>query len=366
MTGIARHMFPGDNTPEGFYSNYQYILSQQEAEKIYCLKGGPGAGKSTFIRKIGEEMLADGHNVDFMHCSSDSNSLDGIVLRDKKIALVDATSPHIVDPINPGAVDTIVHLGDYWDEAGIRKNRDAVVAKNAELKTIFARAYNYLGAAGKMYDNLTAIYDMGVKKEEMYKLAANIINQELTHKELSPELGVMKKYFASGITPVGFVHFLETLVQGYGKVYLIKAPVGVSGEKILSLFAESALYRGFDVEAYYCPLKPSEKMEHLLIPELGIAFLTHNRFHCVDENKIEGEVVPIDLSKLVDSTKLDKQRHIAEDSYMKMEELLKKGVECLSTAKAEHDHLEENYIPNMDFVKIERLRKEIAEAIRKA
>ncbi len=366
MSGIARHMFPGDNTPGGFFSYYQYILSQQEAEKIYCLKGGPGVGKSTFIRKIGEEMLAEGHDVDFMHCSSDSNSLDGIVLRDKKIALVDATSPHVVDPINPGAVDTIVHLGEYWDEAGIRRNRDAIVGKNAELKTIFARSYNYFGAAGKMYDNLTAIYEMGLKKEEMYKLAANIINQELTHKELSAEIGKMKKYFGSGITPAGFVHFLETLVQGYKKIYLIKAPVGVSGTKILSLFAESALYRGFDVEAYYCPLKPEEKIEHLLVPELGVAFLTHNRFHIVDESKLTGEVVPVDLSRLVDSGRIDKQRHIAEDSYMKMEELFKKGIDCLKEAKAEHDHLEENYIPNMDFAKIENLRKEIAAAIRRA
>lgn len=365
MTGIARHMFPGNNTPEGFYSYYQYILSQQEAEKIYCLKGGPGVGKSTFIRRIGEEMLADGHDVDFMHCSSDSNSLDGIVLRDKKIALVDATSPHIVDPINPGAVDTIVHLGEYWNEAGIRENRDSVIAKSAELKTIFARAYNYFGAAGKMYRNLTDIYEMGVKKEEMYKLAASVINRELTHKELSLELGSMKKYFASGITPEGFVHFLETLTQGYGRVYIIKAPVGVSGDKILSLFAESALYRGFDVEAYYCPLKPEEKMEHLLVPDLGVAFLTHNRFHPVDESKLTGDVIPVDLSKLLDGKKIDKQRHIAEDSYTRMEELLNKGIGCLKEAKAEHDHLEENYIPNMDFTKIEKLRKEIAEAIRK-
>jgi hypothetical protein len=142
-------MYPGNNTPEGFFSYYQYILGQREADKIICIKGGPGVGNSTFMKKIGEAMLEEGHNVDFMHCSSDNNSLDGIVLRDKKIALIDGTSPHIVDPINPGAVDSIIHLGDYWDEDGIRKNRDALISNNERIKSIFARVYNYLAAAGK-------------------------------------------------------------------------------------------------------------------------------------------------------------------------------------------------------------------------
>lgn len=96
MEGKVRHMFPGNNTPHGFFSYYQYILSQQQAEKIYCLKGGPGVGKSTFMRKIGEEMLEEGFDVDFLHCSSDPGSLDGIVITEKKIALIDATSPHVV------------------------------------------------------------------------------------------------------------------------------------------------------------------------------------------------------------------------------------------------------------------------------
>ncbi|WP_027398171.1 nSTAND3 domain-containing NTPase [Anaerovorax odorimutans] len=96
LKGKARHMYPGNNTPEGFFSYYNYILSQREADKIICIKGGPGVGKSTFMKKIAEELLEDGYNIDFMHCSSDNNSLDGIVLRDKKIAMVDGTSPHVV------------------------------------------------------------------------------------------------------------------------------------------------------------------------------------------------------------------------------------------------------------------------------
>ena len=38
MIGKERHMYPGNNTPLGFFSYYQYILGQREADKIICIK----------------------------------------------------------------------------------------------------------------------------------------------------------------------------------------------------------------------------------------------------------------------------------------------------------------------------------------
>jgi hypothetical protein len=361
MTGIERHMYPGNNTPEGFFSYYQYILGQREADKIICIKGGPGVGKSTFMKKIGEAMLEEGHNVDFMHCSSDNNSLDGIVLRDKKIALIDGTSPHIVDPINPGAVDSIIHLGDYWDEEGIRKNRDALISNNERIKSIFARVYNYLAAAGKMYDNLSSIYESAIKHEELYKISAKIIGDELAHREISSKQGDIKKYFASAITPCGFENYISTLLECCRKVYLIDAPVGVSSERMLNLFMEGSVYRGFSVEAYYCPMKPSTKLEHLLIPDLSLAFVTSNQYHTVDKSALQAEIVPINLETIIRYDSIKYLENILLDSKTKMEELLDKAILCLGQAKKEHDELEKYYVPNMDFLKIDALRQSLTQ-----
>ena len=100
--GRIRHMFPGGNTSEGFYSYYDYVLPQERAERIFILKGGPGVGKSTFMKKIAEEMLNRGYDVEYMHCSSDPSSLDGIVVPAKNVAVIDGTAPHVIDPKNPG------------------------------------------------------------------------------------------------------------------------------------------------------------------------------------------------------------------------------------------------------------------------
>lgn len=364
MAGTERHMYPGNNTPEGFFSYYQYILGQREADRIICIKGGPGVGKSTFMKKIGETMLEEGHDVDFMHCSSDNNSLDGIVLRDKKIALIDGTSPHVVDPINPGAVDSIIHLGDYWNEDGIRKNKEALISNNERIKSIFSRVYNYLAAAGKMYDNLSSIYESAINHVEVYKISAKIVGDELAHREISSRQGDVKKYFASAITPCGFANFLDTLLQGCRKIYLIQAPVGVSSERMLNLFMEGAVYRGFSVEAYYCPMKPATKVEHLLIPELNLAFVTSNQYHALDPSTLDAqEVVLINLEDIIQYEAIRYQENILEDSKKKMEELLDKAILCLSLAKKEHDDLEKYYLPNMDFLKIDALRQELTHKI---
>ncbi len=107
--GTIRHMFPGNNTSRGFFSYYDYILLQEKAKKIYIIKGGPGVGKSTFIRQSAEDLADEGYDVEFMHCSSDPESLDGMVVPALSVAMIDGTAPHVVDPKNPGAVDETIH-----------------------------------------------------------------------------------------------------------------------------------------------------------------------------------------------------------------------------------------------------------------
>lgn len=266
--------------------------------------------------------------------------------------------------INPGAVDAIIHLGDFWNEAGIRRNRIALIDTSERIGAIFARAYNYLAAADKMYDNVCAVSKLRVRSAEFYKIAARIIGDELAHRELSPEQGLVKRFFASAITPLGIENFISVLTEGYQKVYILQTPIGIGCERILDLFLESALYRGFDAEAYYCPMKPGSKIEHLLIPDLSVAILTSNSYHKVLPSDCSGDVVMIDLDDMVTEEVSPFQKETAKDCLERMDELIKKAVQCLATAKKEHDLLETFYIPNMDFAKIDTLRMDIENQIR--
>ena len=65
-----------------------------DIEKRYFIKGRPGTGKSTFLKKIAERAMINGYHVEIYHCAFDPNSLDLVVIRNLGICLFDSTSPH--------------------------------------------------------------------------------------------------------------------------------------------------------------------------------------------------------------------------------------------------------------------------------
>ncbi len=93
--GNIKKVFPGGNTSKGFHSFYDQIIPV-DAERIFVLKGGPGVGKSSFMRTIGEEFVNLGYDIELLYCSSDNRSLDGLVIKKANVALIDGTAPQRV------------------------------------------------------------------------------------------------------------------------------------------------------------------------------------------------------------------------------------------------------------------------------
>lgn len=54
--------------------------------------------------------------MEYFYCSSDTDSLDGIASPSLKVAAIDGTAPHVIEPDYPGVYDEIINLEDFWDE----------------------------------------------------------------------------------------------------------------------------------------------------------------------------------------------------------------------------------------------------------
>lgn len=366
-----RHYFPGNNTPLGFFSYYGHILGQREANRIICIKGGPGTGKSTFIRKIAGHFAAKGEPIDYLHCSADENSLDGIVLKDKKVAIIDGTSPHMTDPVTPGAVDKIINLGEFWNEDAIAANKDTIIDLNEECSRWYRIAYNYLNAAKSVYRNLEEIYSSCAEDSEIYKLVAGIIDRVYTDSEISIMAGRKKKFFASAITGEGVVHHIPSLLTDMKQIYLINSPVGYPNSSFMEIIAEGAIYRGMDIEAFYCSMCPGEKMEHLLIPNMGAAFVTLNRYHDMEPWEIAGgdeskqEIILLDMNDHMNKSLLEKDADLIRSLNEEYDILLNKTVKNLDKARQTHMKVESMYVPNMNFTQISNLAEQVEEELEK-
>ena len=68
-------LFAGANSAAGFVSFYETILFDEEIERIYILKGGPGTGKSRFMKDAALLAVERGFSVERYSCSSDPDSL---------------------------------------------------------------------------------------------------------------------------------------------------------------------------------------------------------------------------------------------------------------------------------------------------
>ncbi len=355
--GRIRHMFPGGNTSQGFFSFYSYIMSQEEAKRIFILKGGPGVGKSTFMKKIANEMLDHGYDVEYMHCSSDNNSLDGVAVPAIGIAILDGTAPHVVDPKTPGAVDEIINLGDCWNERGIAESKPEIIRLNNEIGKGFERAYRYLRSAWQIYDDSSALYGRALNEGRLNLLAEELLESLFDGVAVAAVPGKQRCLFASAITPDGIISYLDDLIVS-DSIYKLSGFPGAGTEKVLEKLKSAALERGFFTEAFYCPLNPC-KLEHLIIPEMNTAFTTVNKYHHTDACAIKN----IDFADLLDNKVLEPWRQEIEYDDMMFDKLLQKAVDIIHGAKVLHDEMEGYYVPNMKFSSVQRKQDETMKRI---
>ena len=137
-----------------------------------------------------------------------------------------------MDPKNPGVVDEIIHLGDFWDEDGIRKNKDKIIKGNMEVKENFKRAYRYIKAAYLIYDDSSEMVRKYTDISKINKISQEFINIIFNDIEISDRVGRERKLFASAITPKGLVNYLSTVLDT-DKIYCVSGKPGTGTEVFL-------------------------------------------------------------------------------------------------------------------------------------
>jgi len=357
MQGSIKRVFPGGNTSEGFFSYYQYLL-EKGTKRIFVIKGGPGVGKSTLMKKVGKKMLELGYDVEFHHCSSDNHSLDGIAVIPAGIVMVDGTAPHIIDPKYPGGLDEIINMGEYWNVEAMELNKTKIVATTNEVSRLFARAYRFLAAARSIAEDIMAIHKQCMDfagANRILALFERILAERTYSSEPVSTSGHERHLFSCAYTPDGFIDFTDTILQNIGQIYYLHGPMGTGKTTLLRKIADRAVEKGLDVEIYHTPLIPT-KIGTVVIPGLNLAITTSEKFK-------SAHYETLDLSKYLNGSKLAAfQADLAGDNKL-LQELIDLGMENIRRAKEEHDVLEQYYVPNMNFSAAEDKYEEIMDRI---
>lgn len=344
------------NTSEGFVSFFDYIL--RDAQRVYILKGGPGCGKSTFIKRIGEELLNFGFDIDFIYCSSDSNSLDGIFIHDIDVAIVNGIAPHVIDPKYPGAVERLLDFGDYWDIDYLRSKKDEIRYYIDEIEAQYKKFFEHLKNAKTIHDKWEKEYLKGMDFKKADEITQNLINTVI--KDKKDKASKEYRRFAGAMTPQGQVCFYDILTKDIKNRYVVKGRPGTGKSTMTKKIAQAAIDSGYDVEYYYCSFDP-KSIDMIIIPELSFAMLDGTAPHVFDPGPDD---ILVDMFKCIDTD-------IVHENEEPIKAIEKEYAEEIGKAKfiykkiAEfNNELEKYYINAIDFNDVNALRIRITDTLK--
>lgn len=336
----ARHYFPGGNTPMGFYSFYHQILDPSSLGKLAVIKGGPGTGKSTFMKQLGEELEQRGETPTYLHCSSDPLSLDGLWLEQYNTAIIDGTAPHVIDPRYPGATDILLNFCDCIDESRMANEKESVAQRNAQTSDAFSAGYQYLKAAGVLGDAMQKESRKQLLSDEVQRFVKDFVKRLNGY----PTNGKERTRFLSAISPAGFRNFQKELFADRF-VVMLRSETGDAASAVLQGVVDAARLRQADMEIYVCPMKP-DAPEHLIFPEANLVLTVANGYHTYD--------TPDEVFWFSDFCRGECDHSAQRIRYRN---LLLSAVGEFSKAKAFHDYLEKIYLPYVDFPKIQTFKE---------
>ena len=332
---IVTNFFAGANSGEGFQNLFSQVVDLEDTYDLMVLKGGPGVGKNTFMREVGRTMETAGTPVEYLWCSGDPDSLDGVVLPELRCAVVDGTSPHVVEPQYPAAVDRYVDLGRFYDLTAAKAAVSEVKEHTRAYKAAYVRSYHSLKAARQV--ELDAAEQVRLCSAKAERRMRGILGRDLRKK--GAEEGKTNWRFLDSVTHKGYLCFFDTARELCPRLYVLEDQRHVAGP-LLRQAHQAALSAGWDVIA--CPwAEDPAVLRHLLIPGLGLGFVTAD-----DDVPYTGSAFRrIRMDSMTEVTSRSQLRFSRRMTTL----LRQEAVGALRCAKEAHDALEAVYNPYVDF-----------------
>ena len=325
--------FAAVNSGKGFLSFFSQVFGSDRIKRRYIIKGGPGTGKSSFMRRVAEYAEARGREVEYYRCSSDPASLDGIIIGGDT-AVIDGTSPHVYEPKLIGVEDTIINLCEFWNDDLLRSRRGEIEELSARRSRAYVKAYKFLSAVTSLNEINDSLTFASLDKEKMRAAVRRILRQVRENDRFLLEYG-----FVNAVGMSGYTH-ISSFEKKADRLYLINDSYGLSWH-FLSEIIDGAMEKNVRVQVSYDPIEP-HKPDGVYFPDDRIALLLW-----VDGMCEGGQMINMNRF-IVDHRLRDVKAEYRRNRRMR-DALMLAATDALSEAGKYHFELEDIYKSSMDF-----------------
>jgi len=322
--------FAASNSAEGFVNYFPQIFSNQNCSRVYIIKGGPGTGKSRFMREVANEAENRGLTVKYYYCSSDPESLDGIIIDEMRVGMLDGTAPHIFEPMLVGAREQIINLGEFWDGRKLAQKQSEIQSLTAQKSQAYARAYLLLSAYGKILNTEDALLSPCINRIKMTGAIKRWLHKLPSSATPTQTVGLCRAVGMNGKAKLdtyeNTAKMLFTVSDSYRAAHLFLDELWIEAVK-----------RGMSVAVSYDPIMRG-RVDALCLCDAGITFVVGD----VGEHKIN-------VKRFIDEQELK----TVKDRFKKLENAARELDKLIEDSFAEvrscHFALEDIYIGTMNF-----------------
>ncbi len=342
--------FISSNSGEGFYSLYDRVFQNESFDKIYVIHGGPGTGKSTLMRRILEKAKEIGASCQEILCSSDPDSLDGLIisLHQKKIGILDGTAPHPRIISAPGATEELWNLGEFWDNKKLERSKNEIFKENKRKKESYRSAYALLHAAKSCHFEIKHMLESSFDAEKAQAQIKRAISK-LTLKGPS-EIHIFRAFSMKGES-------IQKDAFSSAQKQVLLCGKKHTAELYLQYLKEGLQKERIKHTVFLSPLNEKE-IDGIYIDEIKTVYLWEEYEQTGKESK------KMHMRRFIphDSTHVKSASFIRQVSALE-ENLIHAALSALRTAGQSHFILEDIYKKCMNFSQMQEKSKKYAEDV---
>lgn len=354
MAVESSHYFAQGNTARG--AHFLYASAFNGLNKIFVLTGPQGTGKSTVMQSLADNLLDRGLHVQCFHSPLRPDELDGIILTEWKVGIVDGRACEGIPESGAGEIVSIP-FGEAVDHSLILPEHNITIAElRGKLESAYSKTYETFAEALRIHDEWEKYYINNMDFSKADGIAEELI-QELYADQESDTPTASRHLFFGAATPRGALDFIQSLTAQLERRIFIKGRAGSGKSTLLKRLASAAEQRGIEVQVFHCGFDPNS-LDMLIFPKLGTAIFDSTAPHEYFPDRDGDEILDMYERAIAPGTDEAHAAAIAEIKA-RYSAKMKEATSYLAEAEAIDAQIKAYYVAATDFSIVEKFHLQL-------